>query len=129
MEDATASAVQFATGAKAWQEAVRDQRQRPLAIVTDPENAIPQPDEPASAAPSLRLRRALRYRVLALLWCLVTPAAVFLLVRDRAWLTASGLAAKLVSVRFEQWIALLLIAAHFWFGWQAWRSRGVRGDV
>ena len=61
--------------------------------------------------------------MLAQLWCLVSPVAVLLLLRDRAWLhQGGGMAAGLRAVRLEQWVAVLLLLAHGWClgGW--WSS-------
>lgn len=67
--------------------------------------------------------RALQHRWLFGLWWLVTPVAVWLLFRDRAWLASTGPAQLLDNVRLEQWIAVALLGIHLWFAWRAWGSR------
>ena len=62
------------------------------------------------------------FRMLSLLWCLVSPGALFLLLRDRAWIDAPGLAAGLRAVRLEQWVAAVLLALHVRFLWRWWRA-------
>jgi hypothetical protein len=62
--------------------------------------------------------------MLALLWCVVSPGALFLLLNDLAWLHhGTDLAAGLRAVRLEQWVAILLLAAHAWFLWGWWSNR------
>ena len=53
--------------------------------------------------------------MLALLWCLVSPGAVFLLWREPDWRHAKDLASGLRSVRLEQWVAVGVLMAHGWF--------------
>ena len=61
--------------------------------------------------------------MLATLWCLVSPGAVLLLLREPAWRHAPDALSALRAVRLEQWIALLLLAAHAGFLWGWWRTR------
>lgn len=71
--------------------------------------------EPTEAAvPPARLR-ALRFRTLAQLWCLVSPVALHLVVRDRLWLSAHSPREFLDAVRIEQWVAVALLALHVRF--------------
>lgn len=65
------------------------------------------------------------FRMLSLLWCLVSPGALFLLLRDREWIDATGLAAGFRAVRLEQWVAAALLALHVRFLWRWWRSTRV----
>ena len=62
------------------------------------------------------------FRMLSLLWCLVSPGALFLLLRDRAWTDSPGVVATLRAVRLEQWIAVVLLVLHLWFVWRWWRA-------
>ncbi len=62
--------------------------------------------------------------MLAQLWCLVSPGAVFLLLRDRVWLhQGRDVMVALRAVRLEQWVAVLLLAAHGWYLWGWWSCR------
>lgn len=70
--------------------------------------------ESGDPLPPERLR-SLRFRMLALLWCLVTPGAGYLIWRDQAWLQAEGFAERLRAVRLEQWIGASLIVLHVRF--------------
>lgn len=93
--------------------------------MSPPEGPGPAPDhgEPAEAAvPPARLR-ALRFRTLALLWFLVSPVALYLLVRDRLWLSAHSPREFLDAVQLEQWVAAALLALHLRFLVGAIRSR------
>ena len=72
-------------------------------------------------APVQPVSRAIRYRMLALLWCMVSPPALFLILRERAWLHAGDFTRAVTAVRLEQWIALVLLLCHGWFAWRAWR--------
>lgn len=65
------------------------------------------------------------FRMLSLLWCLVSPGALFLLFRDREWVDAPGLAAGFRAVRLEQWVATALLALHVRFLWRWWRATRV----
>ncbi len=68
--------------------------------------------------------------MLAQLWCLVSPGAVFLLLRDRAWLHQGGdVVAGLRAVRLEQWVAVLLLTAHAWYLWGWWRNQRAEAGV
>lgn len=67
--------------------------------------------------------RRLRYGMLARLWWLVTPVAVFLWLRDPAWWRADFPLGTLRAVRLEQWIALIQLALHGWFLWRVYRDR------
>ena len=61
--------------------------------------------------------------MLALLWCVVSPGALFLLLSDLAWLHhGADVRAGLRAVRLEQWVAALLLLAHFWFLWGWWSN-------
>ena len=63
--------------------------------------------------------------MLALLWCVVSPGALFLLLNDLAWLHhGTDLLAGLRAVRLEQWVAILLLTAHVWFLWGWWNWHG-----
>ena len=59
--------------------------------------------------------------MLAMLWCLVSPGAAFLLWREPEWRQAGGLLAGIRLVRLEQWVAIGLLAAHAWYLRQACR--------
>ncbi len=59
--------------------------------------------------------------MLALLWCLISPGAVFLLWREPEWRRAKDVMSGLRSVHLEQWVAVGLIMAHGWFVLQASR--------
>ena len=59
--------------------------------------------------------------MLALLWCMVSPPALFLILRERAGLHAGDFTRAVTAVRLEQWIALVLLLCHGWFAWRAWR--------
>lgn len=62
--------------------------------------------------------------MLALLWCVVSPGALFLLLSDLVWLHhGTDVAAALRAVRLEQWVAILLLVAHMWFLWGWWSNR------
>ena len=65
------------------------------------------------------------FRMLSLLWGLVSPGALFLLFRDREWIDAPGLAAGFRAVRLEQWVAVALLAMHVRFLWRWWRATRV----
>jgi hypothetical protein len=72
-------------------------------------------------APVQPVSRALRYRLLAGLWCLVSPPALFLILREPAWRQAAGFRQGVLAVRVEQWVAIGLLLCHGWFLWRAWR--------
>ena len=59
--------------------------------------------------------------MLALLWCLVSPGAVFLLWQEPEWRHAKDLVSRLRSVRLEQWVAIGLLMAHAWLVLQSSR--------
>jgi len=61
--------------------------------------------------------------MLARLWWLVTPVAVFLWVRDPAWWQAEFPHGTLRAVRLEQWIAMVQLVLHGWFLWRDHRFR------
>lgn len=61
--------------------------------------------------------------MLARLWWLVTPVAVFLWLRDPAWWRADFPLGTLRAVRLEQWIALIQLTLHGWFLWRVYRDR------
>jgi hypothetical protein len=67
------------------------------------------------------------YRMLAWLWCLVTPGAVFLMIQNSDWRREVGWKAMLQSVRIEQWVGLALVLVHGWFIVQALRNRQQSG--
>jgi hypothetical protein len=88
-----------------------------------------QPDsadvsETEGEPPPFRTPAALRYRMLAQLWWLVSPPALWLLFWRPAWLRASGFVEALAAVRLEQWIAVVLLGLHVWFLWQGRRRGG-----
>lgn len=77
----------------------------------------PDGPEPAPAT-----RRALRYRMLCLLWIFPSLGALGILANDaRQWLRP--VAGETTSPGLESWLALGLIAAHILFALRAWRSR------
>jgi hypothetical protein len=67
--------------------------------------------------------RHLRYQMLARLWWLVTPVAIFLWLREPAWWRAKFPGESFRAVRLEQWIALVQLALHGWFLWRVFRFR------
>ena len=88
-----------------------------------PVQPVSAANEASAEATSLPVSPAVRPRMLALLWCLVSPGALFLLLRERAWLQAADVSARFQAVRLEQWVAVGLLLAHGWFLWRWWRTR------
>jgi hypothetical protein len=90
------------------------------------ETAVPQnlqedpPVQSLSPVNSAR-RRIAQARMLALLWCLVSPGAMFLLWREPEWRRATDVVSGVRAVRLEQWVAVGLMMAHGWFVLQASR--------
>ncbi len=85
----------------------------------------PVPDEfaPDGPDPAPATRRAIRYRMLCLLWIFPSLGALGILANDaRQWLHPA--AGEPTGPGAESWLALGLVAAHLAFAVLAWRSRG-----
>lgn len=93
---------------------MRSETEPPQALQEDPTV------QPLSQEDAIRARRSVA-RMRALLWCLVTPGALLLVVRQATWSQAPDLPAALRSVRLEQWVGIALIVAHLWFILQSLR--------
>jgi hypothetical protein len=65
--------------------------------------------------------------MLSVLWCLVSPGAVYLILHEASWRLAVSPIEAAKAVRLEQWVGFCLLAAHVWFLLQArlW-ARSVR---
>jgi len=83
---------------------------------TQPQTGAPNAAENAEAP--VILPPGARYRMLARLWCLLTPVALWLLFRDRGWLSAASAGEAWRKVRLEQWVAVVLVLLHGWFWWR-----------
>ncbi len=57
----------------------------------------------------------MNYRILSLLWLVVSLPAVVLMLHDRTWLAAPPGEERLRALRLEQWIGLGLILLQFYF--------------
>lgn len=83
------------------------------------------PPAPASGPPPLN------YRVLALLWLVVSLPAVFLLAHDPAWLAAPPGVERLRALKIEQWVAGGILLIQLYLGLRAyleWISRAPEPD-
>ena len=84
----------------------------------------PSHDEfaPDGPDPAPATRRAIRYRMLCLLWISPSLGALGILANDaRQWLRPA--AGEPAGPGAESWLALGLIAAHIAFAVLAWRAR------
>jgi hypothetical protein len=57
--------------------------------------------------------------MLSVLWCMVSPGAVYLILHEASWRSAVSLIEAAKAVRLEQWVGFGLLAAHVWFLLQA----------
>jgi len=65
--------------------------------------------------------RTRRWATLAILWVAVTPGALLILLQpNEALHQAEDFPARLRAIRFEEWLALILIALHLLFINLAW---------
>lgn len=81
--------------------------------------------QPSRSFPSENLQEtnsqpaSLNYRILALLWLVISLPAVFLLVRDRAWLQAPPGLDRLRALKLEQGLAAILILIQLYLMFRA----------
>jgi len=69
-------------------------------------------------------RRALLYRTLSLLWIFPSLGALWIIAPAlKNWKTAPTFGDSVRLIRLEEWLALLLLAAHVGFVFLAWRNR------
>jgi hypothetical protein len=67
--------------------------------------------------------RALFFGILAILWIFPSIGAIWILLADFAWLEAPTWLARLRAIPLEQWVAILLLAAHGLWVYLAFRWR------
>ncbi len=70
------------------------------------DSSVP-PSPPKRPSP---VRVPMNFRILALLWVMVSIPAVFLLLWEPGWFKAGTAMGRLRALRLEQWLALVLLA-------------------
>ncbi len=87
------------------------------------EEEINSPDD-QSDEPPVPISKAVLFFVLSILWVFPSIGAGWLIGADfRSWLAAKSVMAALSAVKFEQWLALLLLCLHLVFVILALRFR------
>lgn len=79
------------------------------------ESAPPPPESPNATRPGAGGPVPMNYRILSLLWIVVSLPAIVLLLHDRTWLAAPPGAERLRALRLEQGIGLILLLLQFYF--------------
>lgn len=88
------------------------------------EDAGPQVEGEQDLPLDKKLRRALLFKILSILWIFPSSGALWILRSGpKAYMRASTFLEKVEAVALEEWIAMLLLIAHMVFIVRALRSR------
>lgn len=89
------------------------------------ESAPPPPENHKSSGSPTTGPVPLNHRVLAILWLVIALPAVFLLVRDQAWLRAPPGLDRFRALKLEQGVALVIVLIQFYLFVRAHLERTV----